>query len=280
MANFVSNHKRLIIGVGLYIAVFIVSIFVSPWSIEELGVSDVIGNYESVITDKIPVNIMFFGIYELIELMNYSLSNALCEGGDILFFVAACAIFSFAKLINKFLIKDELDDLPESLVLDFLYDNILAYIACLITYFAYPPVRGFVNNIFDGDTFWLKAVVVVALIIVVFVPSLLNICQVIVYAFSTSAILELLSLIERSLDWPVIIETIMAFAIAAVLLVVVNLIVNMLMDKMLDKLLEFLGDSVGLISGLIIDGIKVVAIIFVVVFVLALILTLVSPVLR
>lgn len=277
MTNFVSNHKRLIIGIGLYIAVFIVSIFVSPWSLGELGINEVIDVSESVVTDKIPVNVIFFGIYELIELMDYSLSDALGEGGDILFFVAACAMFSFAKLINKFVIQDDFDDFPESLVLDFLYDNIFAYVACLITYFAYPPVRGIVNNVFDGDTFWLKAVVVVALAIVVFVPSLLNISQVIVYALSVSAILELLSLIERSLNWYIIVEAVIAFTIAAVLLVVVNLIVNMLMDKMLDKLLEFLKDSFGLIFGLIIDGIKVVVIIVAVVFALALILTLLSP---
>lgn len=105
MKDFISDHKRLTIGIVIYIAVFIVSNFLSPWQTGEITINDLESDSANIVTDKVPVNIIFFGIYELCELLFYANSlDSFESGNSIMFFVSACAIFTYMYFVKRIFI--------------------------------------------------------------------------------------------------------------------------------------------------------------------------------
>ena len=139
MKNFIINHKRLTIGIILYIAVFIVSSFISPWQIRDVNFSDLEIDHTIGVVDKVPLKIIYFGIYELVELLVYAGSESFTANG-LMFFITVCALFSYTYIIRSFVIKNEFDSKAEEMALDFIYDNIFAYISSVLAYFLYSPI--------------------------------------------------------------------------------------------------------------------------------------------
>ena len=59
MKNFILSHKRLSVGIILYIAVFIVSGFLSPWQIRDINLSDLDVDDSAGVMDKVPLKIIY-----------------------------------------------------------------------------------------------------------------------------------------------------------------------------------------------------------------------------
>ena len=59
MKNFILSHKRLSVGIILYIAVFIVSGFISPWQIRDINLSDLDVDDSAGVMDKVPLKIIY-----------------------------------------------------------------------------------------------------------------------------------------------------------------------------------------------------------------------------
>lgn len=229
MKDFISDHKRLTIGIIIYIAVFIVSNFLSPWQIGEITMSDLESNSANIVTNKIPVNIIFFGIYELCELLFYA--DSLKSGNSIMFFISACAIFTYMYLIKRIFINEDSDDfLPEKITLDFIYDNIFAYASSLIVYYLYKPVSTFISHVIVNENFLLRAVTIIAIMLLIIIPALPQFLQVLSYVLAISKITELLNYMDISLKWNIILKTIAIFALAIILIVLLNIVINMLLE--------------------------------------------------
>lgn len=243
MKDFISDHKRLTIGIVVYIAVFIVSNFLSPWQTGELTMSDLESDSANMVTDKIPVNIIFFGIYELCELLFYA--DSLESGGNsIMFFVSACAIFTYMYFIKRIFINEDSDDfLPEKIALDFIYDNIFAYASSLIVYYLYNPVSTFISNIIVNENFLLRAVTIIAIILLIIIPALPQLLQIFSYVLAVSKITELLNYMDISLKWNIILKSIVIFAVAFILIALLNILINIVLEKMEDSIGNFLKEA-------------------------------------
>ena len=243
MKYFILNHKRLTIGIILYIAVFIVSNFLSPWQADNITINDFVDvDSTNIVTNKIPVNILFFGIYELSELLFYS--DSLKDGNGFIFFISACAIFTYMYLIKRIFINEDSDDfLPEKLTLDFIYDNIFAYASSLIVYYLYDPVSKFIAHIITDGNFIVKATIIIAMILLILIPSLPQLLQILSYVLAISKITELLNYMDISLKWNIILKTIAIFAVATILIVLLNIIVNVILEKMEISVGNFLKET-------------------------------------
>ncbi len=242
LKNFILGHKLLTVGIILYITVFIVSKFLSPWQIGDITISDFDSDSSNIVTDKVPVNIIFFGIYELCELLFYASSNSTMDSvHGMMFFISACALFTYMYFIKKLFINEYSDDfLPEKIILDFIYDNIFAYISSLIVYYLYSPVSGLVIKVFEGDTFWLKALISIMLILVLIIPAIPQFLQVLAYVFAISKITLILNYMDKSINWNIILKIIVIFSVAFILISLTNLIINVFLEKAENRIGEFL----------------------------------------
>lgn len=278
LRNLISGHKRLTIGIILYIAVFIVSKFLSPWQIGDITISDFDSDSSNIVMDKVPVNIIFFGIYELCELLFYATSSGMLESGhDIMFFISSCALFTYMYFIKKLFINEYSDDfLPEKIILDFIYDNIFAYISSLIVYYLYSPVSGLVVKVFEGDTFWLKALVSIMLILVLIIPAIPQFLQVLSYVFAISKITILLNHMDSSINRNIILKIIVIFAVAFILIALTNIIINIFLEKAENRIGEFLLAAFPTLFGLAMTILKFclgVVIFMLILFAIAFIIT-------
>lgn len=278
MKNFILGHKRLTVGIILYIAVFIVSKFLSPWQIGDITISDFNSDSSNIVTDKVPVNIIFFGIYELCELLFYASSNSIMNSvHGMMFFVSACALFTYMYFIKKLFINEYSDDfLPEKIILDFIYDNIFAYISSLIVYYLYIPVSGLVIKVFEGDAFWLKALVSIMLILVLIIPAIPQFLQVLAYVFAISKITLLLNYMDKSINWNIILKIIVIFAVAFILIALTNVIINVFLEKAENRTGEFLLEAFPALFSLAIAILKFclgLVILMLVLFAIAFIIT-------
>lgn len=245
MKNFISDHKRLTVGIVIYIAVFIVSNFLSPWQVGEITISDLESDSANIVTDKVPVNIIFFGIYELCELLFYvSYTDSFDSGNSVMFFISACAIFTYMYFIKRIFINEDSDDfLPEKIALDFIYDNIFAYVSSLIVYYLYNPVSTFISHIIVDENFFLRVVTIIAIILLIIIPALPQFLQVLSYVMAISKITELLNYMDISLKWNVILKTIAIFAVAIILIILLNIVINILLEKAENLIGNFLKET-------------------------------------
>lgn len=274
MKDFISDHKRLTIGIAIYIAVFIVSNFLSPWQIGEITISDLESDSANMVTDKVPVNIIFFGIYELCELLFYvSYTDSFDSGNSVMFFISACAIFTYMYFVKRIFINEDSDDfLPEKIALDFIYDNIFAYASSLIVYYLYKPVSTLVSHAFESEKIFFRAVTFIAIILLIIIPALPQFLQVLSYVMAISKITELLNYMDISLRCNIILKTIAVFAVAIILIVLLNIVINILLEKAEDLIGNFLKETFPAIFTLAICILKL----FVGLIILAVILIVIS----
>lgn len=255
MKNFILSHKRLTVGIILYIAVFIVSGFISPWQIRDITLSDLEIEGTGVIMDKIPIKIIYFGIYELVELLVYADSESFSANG-LMFFISVCALFSYTYIIREYFLKNQFDNKAEEITIDFIYDNIFAYVSALLAYYLYKPTAGKVVEIMDGDTWIFKALAVFLIILFIIVPSIPQVLQLLAYIFAVWGTSKILVYIDDNLKWNVFFRTIVIVLAAIVLLVVINIVINFLLKGMQEALVAFFAAAFPLMVNFIIGAIK------------------------
>lgn len=255
MKNFILNHKRLSVGIILYIAVFIVSGFISPWQIRDITLSDLEIEGTGVIMDKIPIKIIYFGIYELIELLVYADSESFSANG-LMFFISVCALFSYTYIIREHFLKNQFDNKAEEITIDFIYDNIFAYVSALLAYYFYNPIAEKVSGIMDGDTWIFQVAAVLLIILFIIIPSIPQVLQLLAYVFAVWGTSKILVYIDDNLKWNVVFRTIVIVLAAAVLLILINIVINFLLKGMQEALVLFFSAAFPLMADFIIGAIK------------------------
>ncbi|MGN1037670.1 MAG: hypothetical protein ACI4PX_07845 [Ruminococcus sp.] len=279
MKNFILSHKRLSVGIILYIAVFIVSGFISPWQIRDINLSDLDIDDSAGVMDKVPLKIIYFGIYELIELLVYADSDVFSANG-IMFFISVCALFSYTYVIRKSFIKNELDSKAEEIAIDFIYDNIFAYISSLIAYYFYKSVEVKIAEIMGGGKTWLICLTVFIIICFVIIPAFPQLLQLLAYVFLVSMTAKLLVTMDSLIEWNIIIKKIIIFLVGAVLIVLINLVINVLLERMQSAVAEFLVKffpAMGLmIAGIVRICVKIIIAVIIISAVLAVVFLIVD----
>lgn len=272
MTDFISEHKKFTIGIILYIALFFTSMYFSPWQLSNVE--------ETAFLDNILFKIVFCGIYELLELMVYSMEGF--SGGSVMFFFSACAIFSYIMIIKKIalnIIDDgiafdfdfdldlDFDFDIEDIIFNYICDNVLIYIACLISFYIYTPAAGWVNTEFTGGNFGVKALMVIFVIFIVIIPSLPHFISFIAYLLGTYGIINLIGYMDRTLSWNSIVKNIIFFIIAALMIIIINIVFDKLIDFLLGKIIEFLTETVASIAMFCVGIIVLLIVIIVLVLV-------------
>lgn len=261
----VLSNKRISIGIVLYIAVFIVSGMWSPWQVVGLTIDDFTDFTESadnMVMDIVPVNILYFGIYELMQIMAYV--NIVYEEdmfNGIIFLLSIYASFTYMQcILRKFIVKEDSEDIsiPAKLAIEFIYDNILTYISCLIVYYIYPLAwRTAVNGFAAAEAGELNGFLAVLLYVTIFgiipvaivIPGALQLLQMLVYTLSMSLITELLNYMDHEIEWHIIFKTALIFAVAFILIMIVNIVVNLILDRIIGRLVEGIAGFIFSIPG-------------------------------
>lgn len=262
----VLSNKRISIGIVLYIAVFLVSGIWSPWQMDGLTVDDFTESFtklftelftesftesaDNMVMDIVPVNILYFGIYELMQIMLY-VKTAYAEdmNDGVMFMLSIYASFTYMQyILREFIVGEDSEDIsiPAKLVIEFIYDNILTYISCLIVYYAYPlfwkvlPKVLAAMEIEENSRFLdiLVWVIVIFLLIAVIIPGALQFLKLIVYMLSMSLIIKLLNYMDHEIEWHMILKTALIFATAFVLIMIVNIVVNLILDRIIGRVVE------------------------------------------
>lgn len=284
MIDFISEHKKITVGIILYIALFFTSMYFSPWQLSSVK--------EIEFLDSILLKIVFCGIYELLELMVYSTEGF--PGNSVMFFFTACATFSYIMIIKKIVLNIvddgfefalDLDfDLDsafndiinildfedvESIIFNYICDNVLIYIACLISFYIYTPAAGWVNSEMTGGNFGVKALMVIFVIFIVIIPSLPHLIPFLAYLLATFGIYELIDYLDRIWSWNPIVKNVLFFIIAALMIIIINILSDKLTNCLYGKIIEFLAGTILYIAMFFIG----IIILVVVLLVIALIIT-------
>lgn len=238
----VLSNKRISIGIVLYIAVFIISGIWSPWQADGLAIiEDFTEPADNMVMDIIPINILYFGIYELMQVMAYV--NETYEaniGYGIMFLLSIYASFTYMQcILRKFIIREDSEDIsiPAKLIIEFVYDNVLTYISCLLVYYIFPAVWNFTADKFtDFDLLAVMGCAVILLFIII--PGALQLIQMGTYMISMSLITTLLNFMDSKIEWHIVIKTVLIFAVASVLILLVNIVVNLILDRMIGRMVE------------------------------------------
>ncbi len=218
-------------------------------------------------------------MYELVELFAYADTPELFKGDMLMFSVAACAVFSYAKIIQDAFLKFELGNGfnftldPDMLELDteepeevslvsvfggFFYDNIFAYLCCVIMYNAYMPLAAKFNGVFAGDSFWDKAIAVAVIILFLIIPAIPQVAQFMLYIISVSLMEDLLDYIYFKIDIPLFFRAVFTFLAAAVLVFLIKIILSAIGELVMKKfkllflqpILSILGSALSIIGTL------------------------------
>lgn len=223
----------------------------------EIGISDITSVGENSMIERVPANALYFGIFELCELLVYADTPSVFHGNFLMFSFAACAVFSIMKLVQDFILGFDPDNIDDSLDLDtdgitidfapadfslkeslrptrvitnFLYDNVFAYASCLIMYHAYAPVAEKFNEVFASGSLWNKILAVFIIALLIILPSIPQVIQFLLYVLSTSLLEKLLNHMEVSLPFSGVLSTVVIFAVAVIFLLAVNFIITKVGD--------------------------------------------------
>lgn len=191
--DFADEHRRLSIGLLIYIAVFIVSMIYSPWDSASSFMADVRSDPGYTFFDRFVFEFTFYGILDFLNLMYYSMDETLFSGNAMMFLLSGCALFCVAKFLQDTFISDEFDDLPERIAIDFIYDNIFAYTLCVILFDLYSPIAGGISSAMAGPGFFGKAFIVLLVTVFIIVPAVPYLVYIVAYIFSVWLIASLTS---------------------------------------------------------------------------------------
>lgn len=228
--NFVEQHKLLSVGVILYIVVFLVSNFISPWQIEGESVARFF-NEEIALNGGIQ-KFLFYGIYDLLEVTAYADSTESSDAG-FTFGILCMVLFSFSNFICYHFFKknDNFED-EEKMVISYLYDNILAYIICIISYFVYQPFDKLVVNGFNSGNEKI-AIIIMIICIAMIVVSYLQFLKIMIYVSGIELINCLIGFLNNFIA-DELFFSIISFVLTLVMVILINIIVEKITDKILD----------------------------------------------
>lgn len=263
-----ADRQRIIFWGGIYLVVFIISIFVSPWSPDDV-----------VFYNKI----LFFGVYDMLE-VTYSVDGSRAFG----FFFAACTLFGYFRLLKDYLQKrfakrDEIVNvikdnssvtvirrfIPkkktlDDVVADFSFDNAVSYLICLLLYYLYEPAVEKFQDI-ASDHIFIMSLVAIVLVLIIILPALAEYITYSLYMYLAMKIVELISIIARTIK----IE-ILAFLIAWIVLIAGTVIINMITNYISDILQNIVKEKLPVIFEGLLKVAKVSAVLVGVLLVLAL----------
>lgn len=239
MRDFISKYKLVCTGIVLYIIVFIVSSFISPWQVDSISFAD-IDDSLAFADGKISFNIkfIFYGVYELIEMLAYATHEDFA-GNTNIFFLSLCALFTFLSCISFLLIRPDeslynLDSSEkrkkklEKAVAGYLYDNIFAYVACLAVYYLFTPVYDRVMLIYNSEN---KSLVILLSVVFVFIPGAIQFFKILAYVGVSYEIIKIIYNIQNHFADKKVIAAVVSFAVALVLIILLNLIMDAIMEK-------------------------------------------------
>lgn len=261
ISDFIFFHRRLSLGIVLFIAVLIVSNFYSPWVAANGGLAAIYNDPSNSWTDIIMFKLFMFGIYDLLELFYYAMDNPDFSAGGFMFIIAVCSIFCFTKVIQGFLLETELDDFPENVALDLIYDNIFAYVASLILFHCYSPIANSVNQTMSGSGFFAKAFTVILVAALVVIPAIPYLLYIGVYTVSLFFGIQLLDYLEKVITWQIpFFKSAVIFLVSLILILVINLVVSLLLGGIIEAIKNFIVDELPDIVITVLKGAAVIVV--------------------
>lgn len=259
--KFIKEHKLLVIGIVLYIVMYIFSQNFNPWQTESRKVkmfngteysrpeTDALSIYmpsftvENRILDKIPLSILYFGISDAAEAVN--------SGISVLFALITYSSIAMGYFMDRY--YDGHNDIkkPERWIIAHLYDNVLFYIVSIAIRLLQPVNDLVIDNIdnffpwlsdtFNGNT-GLKLLGVVVLVVTLAAALLLVAVPMlpsVLYFFGYIAVLNLTQRLIGTVDSEVfgkifknilLPREIFTFITAVVLIMVLNVITEQIYE--------------------------------------------------
>lgn len=274
------EHKIIFIALLLYIIIFIISIYLSPWQIENITFTDIdkkLSNADDM--SLLNTKFMFYGIYEILEMLIYADSNNY-PANAILFFITICSLFTYMHYLGEIIIQlIGVENQIEKVALVYIYDNIFSYLVCLLVYYLFNPIYNKISIIYNtsNSMFW-QFVIVLLIIFIIIIPSLLQLLKIFSYIGVSIGIIKILETINITFADNQILCVILSFIVTAILILALNIIMEIIMNKLYAETLEstkivsleFMTITIELIKGILILGlflILTVLIIFAIIYI-------------
>lgn len=262
--KFIKEHKLLVIGLILYIIMYIFSQNFNPWQEKTemktfsgmkyaLNQPDAIDlymphlNVENRILDKIPLNILYFGVSDAAE--------AVHSGISVLFALITYSSVAMGFFMDRYYKKHNNIKKPERWIIAHLYDNVLFYLVSIAIRFLQPVNDIIIDNIdnffpwlsstFNGNA-GLKLLGVVVLILTLAVSLLLVLIPMlpsVLYFFGYIAALRGIHKIIEFADGKIFAGAVLPreiciFIIAVALIMVMNVIIEQIYEFIQDLSLK------------------------------------------
>ncbi len=262
--KFINEHKLLVIGLILYIIMYIFSQNFNPWQEKTemktfsgmkytLNQPDAIDlympnlNVENRILDKIPLNILYFGVSDAAE--------AVHSGISVLFALITYSSVAMGFFMDRYYKKHNNIKKPERWIIAHLYDNVLFYLVSIAIRLLQPVNDIIIDNIdnffpwlsntFDGNI-GLKLLGVVVLILtlavsllLVLIPMLPSVLYFFGYIVALKGIHKIIEFADGKLfSGAALPREIVIFIIAFVLIMVMNVIIEQIYEFIQDLSLK------------------------------------------
>lgn len=251
--DFISEHKKLTIGIVLYLAVAITGIFISPWDNPLLAEEMSQGyGFTNDFMNSLPFELLFSGVAELIESLYYVQSLELSSGFYLFFFFTVCAMFTYTSAL-KHLILDgadyftldmsNMEDLNplERIAVDYLYDNVGIFLSSVLVRNLYPLVSGKFAEQWEKNDGPINFLLILLLVVLIVIPMLPNLIYLLLYMFGTQGIILLSNLIDANLDWLPFFKTALLLVIAVLLVVILNILSSVVLEFFQKKTVLLIG---------------------------------------
>lgn len=250
---FISEHKKLVIGIVLYLAVAITGIFISPWD-NPLFAEEMSQGYgfTNDFMNSLPFELLFSGVAELIESLYYVQSLELSSGFYLFFFFTVCAMFTYTSAL-KHLILDgadyftldmsNMEDLNpvERIAIDYLYDNVGIFLSSVLVRNLYPFVSGKFAEQWDKNEGIVNFLLIFLVVVLIIIPMLPNLIYLLLYMFGAQGIVLLSNVIDANLDWLPFFKTALLLVTAVLLVVILNILCSVVLEFFQKKTVLLIG---------------------------------------
>ncbi|MDE7363175.1 MAG: hypothetical protein K2N38_14725 [Oscillospiraceae bacterium] len=279
--DFISEHKKLVIGTVLYIAVFIAGIFFTPWgnaavSAEEMGEGF---EFTNGFMNALPLEFLYYGIAELLQAFEYIQSLEMGSGMLMFFYFTVCAVFTYTSAL-KHLILDgrdfftlnisDMEDMNffEKVTVDYLYDNVGMFLTGVLVRLLYPlAAEGFVG-LWNGGNIFLNALLVFAVAVLILIPMLPNLVYMLLYALGLQKIILLANTMEAGMKIIPFFKTALIFLAAAALILLLNFLGSLLLDFFQRRTIIIIGEIGEAAASTALGFLKVAAVLIGIVFII------------
>lgn len=251
--DFISEHKKLTIGIVLYLAVAVTGIFISPWDnpifAEEMSQGY---GFTNDFMNSLPFELLFSGVAELIESLFYVQSLELSSGMYLFFFFTVCAMFTYTSAL-KHLILDgadyftldmsDMEDLNpvERIAVDYLYDNVGIFLSSVLVRNLYPFVSGKFAEQWSKNDGLINSLLIFLLVVLIVIPMLPNLIYLLLYMFGTQGIVLLSNVIDANLDWLPFFKAALMLVVAVLLVVILNILSSVVLEFFQKKTVLLIG---------------------------------------